>query len=50
MHLQSIFAGALSVVDGTSEDMFSRGICLPSGTDMSDETIERVVKIVKENI
>ena len=50
MHLQSIFAGALSVVDGTSEDMFERGICLPSGTDMSDETIERVVKIVKENI
>ena len=50
MHLPSIFAAALSVVDGTSEDMFDRGICLPSGTDMSDETIERVVKIVKENI
>ena len=49
MHLQPVFKGALSFVDGYSEDLFSRGICLPSGSDMSEQTQERVIKIVKEN-
>lgn len=50
MHLQKAFNGALSVVDGTSQNYFNRGICLPSGTDMSDETIDKVCEIIKENI
>ena len=29
------------------EDIFNRGICLPSDTKMSDEEINRVIKIVK---
>jgi len=49
MHLQPVFKGALSFIDGYSEDLFSRGICLPSGSDMSEQTQERVIKIVKEN-
>jgi len=49
MHLQPVFNGALSFIDGYSEDLFSRGICLPSGSDMSEETQARVIKIVKEN-
>ena len=49
MHLQPVFKGALSFVDGYSEDLFSRGICLPSGSDMSEQTQARVIKIVKEN-
>ena len=49
MHLQPVFKGALSFVDGYSQDLFSRGICLPSGSDMSEQTQERVIKIVKEN-
>lgn len=49
MHIQPVFKGALSFVDGCSEDLFSRGICLPSGSDMSEETQARVIKLVKEN-
>ena len=49
MHLQPVFKGALSFIDGYSEDLFSRGICLPSGSDMSEETQARVIKLVKEN-
>ena len=49
MHLQPVFKGALSFVDGYSQDLFSRGICLPSGSDMSEQTQERVIKIVKDN-
>lgn len=48
MHMQPVFKGAKAVVDGTSEDLFSRGICLPSGADMSDELVEKVANIVKK--
>ena len=50
MHMQPVFEGALAFTDGTSEEMFARGICLPSGTAMGDEEFARVVKIVKENL
>ena len=50
MHMQPVFEGALAFTDGTGEDMFARGICLPSGTAMGDEEFARVVKIVKENL
>ncbi|MBR8465203.1 UDP-N-acetylbacillosamine transaminase [Campylobacter sp. faydin G-140] len=50
MHLQPIFKDALKFVDGTSEELFNRGICLPSGSDMSEETQQRVIEIVKENL
>lgn len=50
MHLQPVFSGALSVVNGTSENYFNRGICLPSGSDMSDNTIDRVCEIIKSTI
>ncbi|CZE47006.1 UDP-N-acetylbacillosamine transaminase [Campylobacter geochelonis] len=50
MHLQPLFKNALAVVDGTSEEYFERGICLPSGSDLKDEEIDKVCKIVKENI
>lgn len=50
MHMQPVFEGALAFTDGISEEMFARGICLPSGTAMGDEEFARVVKIVKENL
>ena len=35
------------VVGGTvAEDLFKRGLCLPSGTAMTDEDIQRVVSVV----
>ena len=50
MHMQPVFEGTLAFTDGASEEMFARGICLPSGTAMGDEEFARVVKIVKENL
>ena len=50
MHLQLVFAGALGAIDGTSEDYFSRGICLPSGSDLDDADVEKVAKIVRESL
>lgn len=48
MHLQPVFKGVeffSSNPEGTSvsEDIFARGLCLPSDTKMTDEDLERVV-------
>lgn len=48
MHLQPLFKDAKRVVDGTSEQLFATGICLPSGSDLSSDELQRVVKLVKE--
>ncbi|NLY03916.1 MAG: aminotransferase DegT [Campylobacter sp.] len=47
MHLQPVFKGAKAVVDGRSEEYFNRGICLPSGTSISDNQIDKVCEIIK---
>ena len=36
MHLQPLFADAPARVDGTSARLFSTGLCLPSGSGMTD--------------
>ena len=48
MHLQPVFKGCKSYVNGVSEDLFNRGLCLPSGTNMSIADLERVVIKIKE--
>lgn len=50
MHMQPVFQGKDCIVDGTSEDFFNRGICLPSGSDMSDDSVNRVCEIIKRSI
>ncbi len=47
MHLQSLFSNSKRIVDGTSERLFAQGICLPSGTAMSDGDIERVSDVIR---
>ena len=43
MHLQPVFGDAPALVDGTAERLFDRGICLPSGSALSDGDVERVI-------
>ncbi|MDF1879932.1 aminotransferase class V-fold PLP-dependent enzyme, partial [Sulfurimonas sp. MAG313] len=50
MHLQPLFKDTLSVSNGVSEDLFNRGLCLPSGTDMSYEDVKYISSLVKEVI
>lgn len=47
MHLQPVFANAPYYGDGTSERLFDQGLCLPSGSNMTDEERERVVNCIK---
>ncbi len=48
MHLQAPYADAPRRLDGTSEDLFDRGICLPSGSSLSDVDVERVIETMTE--
>lgn len=44
LHLQPVFAEAPRRVDGTSERLFAQGLCLPSGSSMSDVALARVIE------
>jgi dTDP-4-amino-4,6-dideoxygalactose transaminase len=48
MHMQPVFQEFPAYVDGTSEDLFERGLCLPSGSNLSEEDLKRVVDVIKE--
>ena len=50
MHTQPIFADCPYYGDGVSERIFERGLCLPSGSSLSDEQIIRVANAIKQFI
>ena len=47
MHLQPVFSQAPYYGNGTSERLFANGLCLPSGSNLTVEDLERVVANVK---
>jgi dTDP-4-amino-4,6-dideoxygalactose transaminase len=47
MHLQPVFKDFHIRGGAVSEDLFERGLCLPSGTQMTEGDLERVVKIIR---
>jgi dTDP-4-amino-4,6-dideoxygalactose transaminase len=47
MHLQPVFADAEMRGGSVAEKIFDRGLCLPSGSSLSDEEFERVVNVVR---
>ena len=47
MHLQPVFAGCRMFGGAVCENLFLRGLCLPSGTAMTREDVERVVAVIR---
>jgi len=43
MHMQPIFKDCLHFTDGTAEALFEKGLCLPSGSNLNHEDLERVL-------
>jgi len=43
MHLQPVYKNNPSYVNGVSEGLFKRSLCLPSGPCVTDEDIQRIV-------
>lgn len=50
MHMQPLFKNAKSCLDGTSEELFKKGLCLASSTVMTKEDVENICNIIKENL
>jgi len=48
LHLQPLFAAAPRYGGAVCEDLFQRGLCLPSGSAMTDADLERVLKALVE--
>lgn len=50
MHMQPLYAGASYHGAGVDEHLFANGVCLPSGSDMTDdqqgEVIERIITLL----
>lgn len=51
MHLQPVFQKgpheALVVGGAVSEDLFARGLCLPSGSNLTDSELDEIIDIVR---
>lgn len=47
MHLQPVFSQYEAVGGSVAEDLFNRGLCLPSGSNLTEADLERVVDIVR---
>ncbi|MCU4173887.1 aminotransferase class I/II-fold pyridoxal phosphate-dependent enzyme [Carboxylicivirga sp. N1Y90] len=47
MHMQPIFSSYPSVLNGTSEQLFKTGICLPSGSNLSETDRENICNVIK---
>lgn len=48
MHLQPVFADAPYYGTNIAEQLFDNGLCLPSGSNLSDDDRERIEKIIRK--
>jgi len=49
MHLQPVFKEYPEYNNGVSENLFEKGLCLPSGSSLSVEDLKQVVSIITAN-
>lgn len=50
MHLQPVYSDAPAYVNGVSEHLFGRGLCLPSGPCVSEEDVRMIVGEIRHCI
>jgi dTDP-4-amino-4,6-dideoxygalactose transaminase len=46
MHMQPVFKDCLHFTNGVSEDLFEKGLCLPSGSNLSQNDLDRILEII----
>lgn len=46
MHLQPVFKNALYYGNNTSEELFKKGLCLPSGSNLTQKDRDRILEVV----
>ena len=50
MHRQPVFRDSPAVAGSVADDLFARGVCLPSGNRMSDTQVDDVSDIVASTL
>ncbi|WP_339144696.1 aminotransferase class I/II-fold pyridoxal phosphate-dependent enzyme [Croceitalea sp. MTPC5] len=50
MHEQPVFKNFKSYTDGTSSDLFLRGLCLPSGSNLLEEDLDRITSLILKTL
>jgi len=47
MHRQPVFADCDAYLNGISDNLFDKGLCLPSGSNLEEEDLFRIVSVIK---
>lgn len=50
MHAQPLFSNTNGCINGTSDTFFARGICLPSGSSLSNSDIHQITSLIKQKL
>ncbi len=50
MHMQPVFEGCPFYGDGTAEKLFEDGLCLPSGSNLSIDDMQRVLEVFDKKL
>ncbi|SKB93246.1 DegT/DnrJ/EryC1/StrS family aminotransferase [Daejeonella lutea] len=48
MHLQPIFRNAPYYGENTCEELFNKGICLPSGSNLANDDLSKITRVITE--
>jgi len=50
MHMQKLFKESKTYLDGTSEELYSNGLCLASSTTMTKEDVHLICEVIKKHL
>ena len=46
MHLQPLFKNSKNYLNGVSEELFKKGLCLPSGTKLTKKDVKKICEVI----
>lgn len=50
MHMQPLFENSKAITDGTSENLYNKGLCLASSTTMTRDDVIMICDVIKRNL
>ena len=50
MHMQPLFKGSKNYLDGTSEELYKKGLCLASSTIMTKDDVKMICDVIRDNL
>ncbi|MBL0709077.1 MAG: aminotransferase class V-fold PLP-dependent enzyme [Sulfurimonas sp.] len=50
MHMQPLFKDAKTYLDGTSEELYTKGLCLASSTTMTKDDVEMICGVIRKSL